>query len=264
MLNSQILVSVVSLTWNSEKWVKKFISSLVNDFEHDNISYEIIIVDNGSVDETINVVKELQLSNENIILIQLGKNMGTTFSRNIGLKMAKGEYIFILDSDTEIPIGTTKKLINAFHEIKSDHIGIIHPQLIYPNGDFQESARKYPSFRSKFYRLLSIEKKRKRVESYDSVLNKQVTTVEYAISAAWFFRKKMLEDIGYLDEKIFYAPEDAEFCARAWSKGYEVWYYPKAVIIHDCKRLTKKRPLSKLGFEHLKGLIYFWRKYRMH
>ena len=263
MSNNRVLVSVVSLTWNSENWIKRFITSLVSDFESDNIPYEIIIIDNDSTDRTVSIIEEFQKNNDSIMLIRLGKNMGTTFSRNIGLRIAKGDYIFVLDSDTEIPIGTTKKLINAFQEIGSDRIGIIHPQLIYPDGDFQESARKYPSFSSKLYRLLNIENRRKKVESYDAVLNKQVTTVEYAISAAWFFKKELLEDIGYLDEKIFYAPEDAEFCARAWSKGYEVWYYPKAVIIHDCKRLTKKKPISKLGFEHLKGLVYFWRKYRI-
>lgn len=261
-MGERVEVSVVALTWNSENDIKKFLNSTINDLEGSNISYEIIIIDNGSKDSTINIIKQIQKTNKNIILIELGKNTGTTFSRNIGLKLAKGEYIYILDSDTEVPFGTTKKLIEAFKEIQSDKIGIIHPQLLYPNGEFQESARKFPSFLSKLYRLLDLDKMRRKVESYDKVLNKEITKVDYAVSAAWFFKKELLKDIGYLDENIFYAPEDAEFCARAWLKGYEVWYYPKAIIIHDYKRITKKRPFSKMGFKHVKGLMYFWRKYR--
>jgi len=258
----EIDISVVSLTWNSEKDIEKFLKSITKDLETSNFFYEIIIIDNGSNDNTLKIIKEIQAINDNIVLIELGKNTGTTFSRNIGLKLAKGQYIYILDSDTEIPLGTSAKLIQAFTEIQSNKIGIICPQLIYPNGDFQESARRFPSFRSKLFRLLDLEKKRKKVESYEMVLNKELTVVNYAISAAWFFKKELLEVVGYLDENIFYAPEDAEFCARVWSKGYEVWYYPKAIIIHDCKRVTKKKPLSKLGIEHIKGLIYFWKKHK--
>jgi hypothetical protein len=255
-------VSVVTLTWNSEKDIEKFLESLIIDFESSQINYEIIIIDNGSIDKTKENIKKINEKNGNIILIELGHNTGTTFSRNIGLRLAKGKYIYILDSDTESPKGATEKLINAFTEIKSDKIGIIHPQLVYPNGDFQESARKFPSFKSKLFRLLDSENRRKKVESYEKVLNKEITKVDYAISAAWLFKKELLDNIGLLDENIFYAPEDAEFCARSWKNGYEVWFYPKVKIIHDCKRITKKKPFSKMGLKHIKGLIYFWKKYK--
>lgn len=261
-MGKETKVSVVSLTWNSEKDIEKFIISLQKDFKSNDISYEIIIIDNGSLDGTKNIIKKIQNDDENIILIELGKNTGTTFSRNIGLKLAKGNYIYVLDSDTELKEGTTNLLINSFDIIDSNKTGIIAPSLVYPNGDFQESARKFPSFKSKLYRLLSIEKARKKIESYDDVLNKNITKVNYAISAAWFFKKNLLSKIGYLDENIFYAPEDAEFCARVWKNNLEVWYYPQAIIVHDCKRITKKKPFSKMGIKHIVGLIYFWGKYK--
>ena len=72
----------------------------------------------------------------------------------------------------------------------------------------------------------------------------KVCKIEYAISACWIFRKELLEKIGYLDETIFYSPEDAEYCARVWLNDLEVWYYPKVKIIHFGQRLSRKKFLN--------------------
>lgn len=98
------------------------------------------------------------------------------------------------------------------------------------------------------------ERIRKKLESIEEVLNEKITTVDYAISAAWFLKRSVFDEVGLLDEKIFYAPEDAEFCARLWRKGYEVWYYPKVTIIHDAQRITKKNLFQ--NWEYFIFLVY--------
>ena len=259
----QIKLSVITVTWNSGKYIYDMLDSLLIDLKRSNITYEIFIIDNGSTDQTINIIGEYFNKYDNIHLIRLNKNMGTTISRNIGIKKSKGEYILILDSDTIISRGSIQQLIDSFKIIKSNKIGLIHPKLVYKDNTFQESARKFPSIKSKFYRLFNIEKLRTKTESIDKVLNQEICTVDYAISAAWILKRSVFEDVGYLDENIFYAPEDAEFCARLWTHGYEVWYNPNITIIHDCQRVTNKNPFSKLQFLHLKGLLYFWKKYNI-
>ena len=259
----KIDLSIVSLTWNSEKYLEAFLSSLFKDLETSDLKYEVFIIDNGSQDKTKEVLKNYSNKFSNLVVIPLGRNLGTTFTRNIGIRMSRGEYIVILDSDTIIPKGFFKKILNAFKEIPSERIGIVHPKLVYSDGTFQESARRFPTFSTKIFRLLDLESLRIKNESISEVLNNKITPVDYAISAAWILKRRIFEELGLLDEKIFYAPEDAEFCARLWSNGYEVWYYPKVEIIHDAQRLTKKKPFSKLGFLHLKGLIEFWRKYEI-
>lgn len=254
-----VKISVVIITWNSEKHILRMMESLISDLKDSSLYYEIFIVDNGSKDKTVSIVKENFL--EDIVLIQLGKNMGTTFSRNIGLRMCTGEFVVILDSDTLIPKGSLNKLVEAFEDIDSDKIGLIHPKLVYSDGTFQESARKFPTLKSKFFRFFDLENSRKKTESIKGVLEQEVCKVDYAISAAWIVRRDIFDKFGYLDEKIFYAPEDAEFCARIWNNGYEVWYYPKVEIIHDCQRITKRKPFTKMWFSHLKGLFYFWNKF---
>jgi methionyl-tRNA formyltransferase len=79
------------------------------------------------------------------------------------------------------------------------------------------------------------------------------------MSAAWFVPRETFGKVGLLDERIFYAPEDVEFCARVWRSGLKIWYYPQVSIVHNLQRKTNKRPLTKLGLSHAYGLVrYFW------
>lgn len=256
-------MSIITLTWNSEKDINDFLEYSLEALNHGDLEYEIIIIDNGSTDNTLEVIKQHMAKSEKIILLPLWKNFGTTVTRNLGLRISTGRYIFIMDSDTKPERQFFHQMLETYIRLekKLPNLGILHPMLVYPDGTFQESARKFPSFRSKVFRFLELEGLRKKVESIDAVLKKEISPVYYAISACWLLRRDIFENVGLLDEKIFYAPEDAEFCARLWKSGYLVLYYPKISLIHSAKRLTKKNPISKLSFSHLEGLLYFWMKY---
>jgi GT2 family glycosyltransferase len=250
---------VVSLTWNSARFIDAMLRTLYADIEGSGIETEVIVLDNGSTDDTRTLIRAVQATQPTLQLVPLDSNQGTTKSRNIGIRMAKGQFILILDSDTEIPKGTLQALLDATVEIPDpDRIGMVCPRLEYPNGDFQESARRFPTLLTKAYRLLRLEQLRKRDETLPEVIAGQTTQVDYAISAGWFVPRRTFDAVGLLDEEIFYSPEDVEFCARVWRNGLRVWYYPKARIIHNCQRLTNKKPFSRLGLSHAKGLLRYW------
>jgi len=254
-------VSVITLTWNSEKYISAFIGTLINDLRNTGWEYEIFVIDNGSKDSTLDILHSWELIESNLRVIKMKKNVGTTRSRNIGLRLSSGKYIVILDSDMEIPKGSLEKWIEGFKIIPSKNIGLIAPKLVYPDGTLQISARRFPTIASKFARLFDIEWLQERTDIWPEVIEEKIVPVPYAISAAWIVKREVFEDIGLFDEHIFYAPEDAEFCTRMWSNNWEVWYYPKAQIIHHTQRITKKRPFSKLGIKHIEGLLYYWIKY---
>ena len=86
--------------------------------------------------------------------------------------------------------------------------------------------------------------------------------VDYLMSACWLVRPEVFDKAGLLDEKIFYAPEDAEFCIRVWKAGYKVAFCPEARIIHEWQRLSKKKLISRMNLEHLKGLAHMFRRHR--
>lgn len=253
-------ISVVTLTWNSERFIDPLMTTLLADIDHSGVAAEIICVDNGSSDPTLDKMFAYRdASSTPIQVIPLSKNAGTTVSRNIGIRSAGGDYILILDSDTEIPEGSLAGLMAAAAELPD--AGIIAPRLIYPDGEFQESARRFPTPLTKLYRLFHLEDLRAADETIDAVLAGETTEVDYAISAAWLVPRATFDAVGLLDEDIFYAPEDVEFCARCWRAGRPVWYYPAVEIVHNCQRITNKRPLTKMGLSHARGLLHYWRRY---
>lgn len=257
------LISVVMLTWNDEKIIENTLNSLISDSTSSRIPIEIIIIDNGSKDYTLDIIE--RNFSEKCIIVPFGKNTGTTFSRNVGIRMSKGDYILILDSDVELRRGTLLALIESVEKLPTnkENIGIIHPKLIYPDGILQESARKFPTLFTKIYRLFAIEKMRNLDESIREVLKGEICKVDYAISAAWFIPRHTFKKVGLLNERIFYSPEDLDYCIRCWLSGLEVWYYPLIEVVHNCRRITNKNPFSILAFSHINGLFKLWCKYKL-
>jgi GT2 family glycosyltransferase len=256
------VISVVALTWNSQRFVDSFLGSLLADIDASAIDAEVIVVDNGSSDGTLAALARYQHRRE-VSVIRLRRNFGTTVSRNLGLRRARGQFMLVIDSDTRIPRGSLLGLLTAFTEIaEQEPVGLLAPRLTYPDGEFQESARRFPTVFTKVYRLLGWDELRRRDESDINIEMRRQVPIDYAISAAWFLPRSTLERAGYLDEHIFYAPEDVEFCARVWSRGLSVWYCPRVTIVHDCQRLTHRKPISSLGLSHLQGLVRYWSQYR--
>jgi len=259
------IISFVLLTWNSQIYIEQCIKRILNDLANikNKYKYEILIVDGGSQDNTLNIIRKLCCKYQKINIIKLNRNMGTTISRNIGIRKSLGKYIFILDSDTEIQEGTISKLLATFN--KADNIGIVAPRLFYTDGSVQPSCKKFPTIKTKIYKYIPFNITRKIAEKdelYDKICEKgykQITEVDYCISAAWMVSREAMNDIGLFDENIFYAPEDVDYCLRMWLKGWKVIYNPLASVIHHTQRKTYKDP--KIAWEHLKGLFYFFQKY---
>lgn len=256
-------ISFVILTWNSERVISPCLHSIA---QLDPESHEIIIVDNGSSDHTRDLIDGFGNAHPEIKLkkIWLDKNYGTTVSRNFGIREASGDssYICILDSDTVINDDAMRDLIAALNADQNN--AIAGPSMVNLAGEHQVTAKKIPTALLKFckaFPVRSIQKIGERKEKYDFPDENGNYPVGYLISACWMIKKDCMEQIGLLDEKIFYSPEDVEYCVRAWVKGYRVIYCPKAKIIHATQRISKKKLFSRHNWEHLKGLIYFFSKY---
>ncbi len=252
-------ISTVLLTWNSENYINKCLDSLCSDLRETRFSYEIFIVDNGSKDRTTQIIREFRDKYpENIIPIYLDKNTGTTFSRNLALKKAKGKYIAVMDSDVEVFRGTFKQLINSLDEKKET--GLIAPRLVYPNGNLQKSTDVFPTVFTKVRRYFFLKYIEKIDNRHD--IETELREVDYAISAVWILKKEVLEKVGLLDENIFYAPEDVDYCLRVWKAGYKILYKPSISCIHHTQEISRGLKINAATIEHIRGLFYYFRKHK--
>lgn len=259
-----ISIGFVILVWNSEKVIDKCLKSIVNLKE---ILPYIVVIDNGSTDTTPDIVNHYIVNYPQIVQkVTYNENKGTTVSRNDGIKRLldkKLDYFCILDSDTEISDESFLKLINEMKQ--HPKYGIIGPLMASSNGIEQMSARAFPTMLEKIYKAIPCRKFNKKGEAMERqsppLVNQDSYTVDYLMSACWLINPEALNKVGLLDEKIFYAPEDAEYCIRIWKSGYQVAFCPKARIIHEWQRLSKKKIISKMNWEHIKGLVYMFKKH---
>jgi len=234
--------------------------------EKEGISGEFFIIDNGSRDRTKDIVTDDIIpalgSKYKINLISLDKNYGTTISRNKGLRSATGENIIICDSDTEYNLGS---LSGALGYLKAHaDVGIVAPVLYWGNGVPQQSARRFPTLFAKLLKVFNILFKLplNDLDFYPCYPFSEATPVETAASACWIFRKELLNHIGYLDENIFYSPEDLDFCYRVWKADLKVVSYPYIKIYHHAQWISRKKPFSKHALSHFLGILYYFGKHK--
>jgi len=251
-------LSVVMLSYNSAHYLPQTIPALIEVLgAGDN---EIYIVDNGSTDGSIACIQGLAEQYPTLIKpIYNSQNLGTTVSRNQALARASGAYVLVLDSDIiAYSLNAIQKLCDTLNE--NPDIGLIIPKLVYPDGRFQISTDVFPSPLRKFKRFLGLKKQEIQARAPDQTID-----VDYAISAFWLMPRRTLEAVGLLDEKIFYAPEDVDYCIRIWKAGLRITYVPQCTVTHDAQEIG--RALLKVKrwpfiASHIKGLLYLFAKHR--
>ena len=264
-MGDKIRLGIVILAWNSERVIDKCLSSVTKLKE---FSPTVVIINNGSTDSTPGILDKYVKGHSGVFsVIEKKKNMGTTVTRNQGIKklLKQGmDYICILDSDTEVNDGAFLLLTEEMK--KNPSYGLIGPTLVTSGGVIQMSARAFPTALEKLYKAIPIKSVQKKGEALETQKPKcaGMTSypVDYLMSACWLVRPEVFRKAGLLDEKIFYAPEDAEYCIRVWKSGWQVAFCPDARIIHEWQRLSKKKLISRINFEHIKGLIHMFIKHR--
>lgn len=145
-------------------------------------------------------------------------------------------------------------------------VGLCGCKLIFPDEVVQPSARRYPTpyafvlRRLEFLPLVrkSAALRHHEMTEWDRSDSRQV---DYVIGACQFIRREAMAQIGLLDEKIFYGPEDIDYCLRMYKTGWKVYYYAETKIIHFEQRITKKRLFTRLSWLHFKGIVYLYLKY---
>ncbi|MFA5014778.1 MAG: glycosyltransferase [Actinomycetota bacterium] len=257
-------ISFIILTRNSQELIERCLNTYSCSIDQAGFKAEFIVIDNASQDKTVEKVNRVFLLMPKSCTgytIALPKNLGTTKSRNLGLKRATGRFCVICDSDTEFMSGDWRQAISYLEENKS--VGIIAGHLYYKDKTTQHSVKRFPTLVDKLLKLRKYfldmpESATDYYENFDWGKTKEVDT---AISAFWLFRKDLLAQIGLLDEKIFYAPEDVDFCLRVWKSGKKIVYYPGLEILHKTQRISYAKPLSYIALSHIWGLFYYFNKH---
>lgn len=218
------VVYVVILTWNQYHHTRDCLNSL-NEVEYPNL--QIVIVDNGSTDETPAKIRQ---DFPAVTVLANDENIGFAAGNNVGINYALGqnaEYVFVLNNDTVVANNLFEALLNAINVAKVDQqIGMVAPMIYYadqPEQIWSSGGKRH---------FLTYEKTGDLAGQADVGQVREPITQDYFTGCAILLSRSLLKSVGLFDEQFFFTYEDSDLCFRAREAGYQLLLAPRAHIWH--------------------------------
>lgn len=254
-----IRLSVIIVNYNVRYFLDQCLNSVFR--AKKEIPFEIFVVDNNSVDGSVEMVQEKYPS---VILIANKENIGFSKANNLAIKRAGGEYVLLLNPDTVVEEDTFEKCLKFMDE--HPEAGGLGVKMIDGRGNFlPESKRGLPTPAVAFYKIFgfsSLFPKSRRFGQYHLGFldNEKIHPVEVLSGAFMMLRKTVLDKTGLLDEAFFMYGEDIDLSYRITAAGYKNYYFPETRIIHYKGESTKKSSVNYV-FVFYRAMIIFARKH---
>lgn len=205
---------------------------------HFKFSHEIIVVDNHSHDHSQEMV---QRHFPQVKYIASPKNVGFAAGNNIGIRASSGDYVMLVNADVAV-FGDSVLTMLAYLD-QHDHVGLVVPKLINPDGTTQMSCYRFPTFLVPIWRRTIL----RMLPNGRHILTRYMMTdwdhgdnraIGWALGACFLIRRPALEQVGLLDERYFLYVEDVDYCRRMWARGWEIHYLASAEMVHYHQRMS--------------------------
>lgn len=252
-------LSIVIVNYNVQFFLEQCLLSVEKAIQ--GIEAEVFVVDNNSVDGSVEMVRERF---KWVKLIANKDNTGFSVANNQAMRIAQGEYILLLNPDTVIEEDTLSKVIN-FMDNHPD-AGGLGVKMVDGKGKFlPESKRGLPTPETSFYKIFGISRifpGSKKFNRYylGHLDNTSIHEIEILSGAFMWMRKSALDKVGLLDEAFFMYGEDIDLSWRIIQGGYKNYYFPDTTIIHYKGESTKKGSLNYV-FVFYNAMVIFAKKH---
>lgn len=243
-------ISIIIVNWKVRPLLEKCLNSILADTQ--DFSKEIFVVDNDSRDGTSEMI---MADYHQVTMIALPRNRGFARANNLALKQSSGDYIFLLNPDTEVQPGFFKTIL-AYFETHPE-VALLGPRILNSDLSQQKSIRRFPNLISQLlvlFKLTKVWPDNKFLQKYlaiDFDYNRE-TTVEQIMGAAMIMPRKTYEKIGLFDQRFFLWLEEVDYCKRVKDAGLTIKYLPTASLIHHSGVSFAKEKIFK------KQLIFDW------
>ncbi|MBU1165111.1 glycosyltransferase family 2 protein [Patescibacteria group bacterium] len=266
-------LSIIILNYKTKGLVKQCIKGI--ELLNLDLDYEVIVVDNGSNDSCVEMIKTNYIENKDVNfkgsveLIESKENIGYTAGNNLGIRKAKGQNILILNPDITVLKGAIENMISYLQENES--VGMVGPKLINPDGSVQLSAYRFPKWyipilRRTILGKLPAAKKilaKYLMKDWDHDQNKPV---EWLLGSGMMVKRRAFDKVGLMDERFFMYYSDVDWCRRFWQDSFAVYYLATAEMVHYHQRLSAEKSgiksiFSKITRIHISDAFKYSAKY---
>ena len=254
-------LSIIIINYNTFQLTCNCIQSIYEKLI--DVEYEIILVDNASVECDANLFKE---KFPGIKLIISPTNTGFTGGNNLGVENAIGEYLLLLNSDTELINNAPKICLDYLQQHKE--VGMATCQLVYPDGKIQYNTRRFRTIGWElleifpFYKFLS-KPKREALMLHHYFDHKSFANADWVWGAFMLFPKSIIQQLPKkkLSDDFFMYCEDVLWCWDFKQLGYQVHFLPQAKVMHVHKGSVSKDKWVKIRTTSIKNHAKFMKKF---
>lgn len=240
-------------------------------FEHlggSAIDFEVIVTDSATEEDTEMIVRE---EFPTVRFFPFRENVGFKTLINTSLREARGEYIFLINSDIVLSKDTVPLMLR-YIKTRPD-IGLLAPKQLNFNGTLQQSCYRFYRPETILYRRtwlsrFSFAKKHLRWFMMSDTDLTKPTSVDWVIGSAMLVSRQSVEKVGDMDNRFFMYMEDVDWCRRFWENGQKVVYYPETFVYHYHAKGSARGGFfssllfNKLTWYHIKSALYYFSKYR--
>lgn len=221
-------VSIIVISYNCSRYTCQCIDSLLE--ASNGLIGEIIVVDNGSTDGTVDMIRE---KFKTVRILVNDRNEGYAKAVNVGVKESRGEFIIVTNAD--VVMGENSISFITDYLKNNPKVGVAGPQQVFPDGRWQRSYGDVPGLLCSIKNLLGITSAKHFLRTLTWPWfrwDRRPCQVGYIDGAVMAIRREAFEAVGGFDENFFFYGEDADFCMRLRKAGWKVVFHPEARVIH--------------------------------
>jgi len=238
------MVSVITVNYRQAAVTCALLDSIRSVNQYPDI--EVIIVDNGAESDETTLFK--QHYPEAMVLVS-PENLGFAGGNNLGIRQAKGDFLFLVNNDTEWTPGLLESLLARFE--KDPLVGVVSPKIRY----FSDPNRiQYAGFTP--INLLTGRNQAIGKNELDEGQYDQAVPTAYAHGAAMMVSRQALLAAGSMTEDFFLYYEELDWCARIRKAGFEIWYEPAGLILHKESASVGKQSPLKIFYQTRNRLLF--------
>lgn len=252
-------ISVIIVSWNVGDLLRDCLNSLYASVLGGR-SVEVIVVDSASTDDTVAIT---QREFPQVIVLPQTENLGYTRCNNIGLKIATGRHVLLLNPDTLI-LGDALASLSAYLD-EQPEVGLVGPHTLNDDHTTQSTRRRFPNRRLAFFESTWLEpfapKTWLREYAFADKDDHATFEVDWMQGSCLMARREVYDQIGGLDEGFVMFYEEMDWCKRAKDSGWRVVYVGKAQIVHLGGKSTEQASARKFIHYNESKLRYFSKVY---
>jgi GT2 family glycosyltransferase len=260
-----VTLSIIIVNWNTRDLLATCLDairrSLSSEGADTTLQAEVIVVDNGSTDGTVEMLRR---DYPDVRLIENRENVGFARANNQGLAASRGRYLLLLNTDAFLRGPALARLVRFMDE--HPEAGIVGPRLYFGDGTLQRSCYAFPTLATEFYGAIGLDRLfprsrlfgRYRLGYWDM---RDVREVDVVMGACLMARREVFEQIGGLDERFFMYSEEVDWCYRARQAGWRIYYVPQAEATHLWGGTARVLPVQTVVQLYHSRLLFFRKHY---